>query len=44
MKILAPISALLLLLSSCGSSGSSVKAYTSKDCIVTDNELGSMVR
>jgi len=42
MKILAPISALLLLLSSCGSSGSSVKAYTSKDCIVTDNELGSM--
>ena len=42
MKILAPISALLLLLSSCGSSSGSVKAYTSKDCIVTDNELGSM--
>ncbi len=38
----ALFSLLLLALGSCAGSSAPVKAYTSKDCIVTDNELGSM--
>ncbi|MEN9359892.1 MAG: hypothetical protein RL095_1427 [Verrucomicrobiota bacterium] len=43
MKNLIIVSTLLLLASCAGSgSAAAVKPYTSKDCVVTDNELGSM--
>ena len=38
----ALISFLLLSLAACAGSPNTVKAYTGKNCVVSDNELGSM--